>query len=93
MKHFYWDSDKELQNKLKHGVDFETASLAFADPHVHIIIDEIHSAKEIRYFCLGRVNGKVLTVRFTYRQNGIRIIGAGYWRKGRDFYEKKEKRN
>lgn len=29
----------------------------------------------------------VLTVRFTYRQHRIRIIGAGYWRKGRAVYE------
>lgn len=31
-----------------------------------------------------------MTVRFTYRQNRIRIIGAGYWRKGRDVYEKEQ---
>lgn len=29
----------------------------------------------------------VLTVRFTYRQQTIRIIGAGYWRKGKAIYE------
>jgi len=28
-----------------------------------------------------------LTVRFTYRGSVIRIIGAGYWRKGRKIYE------
>ena len=27
-------------------------------------------------------------VRFTYRGETIRIIGAGYWRKGRRLYEK-----
>ena len=30
----------------------------------------------------------VLTVRFTYRDSKIRIIGAGYWRKGKKIYEK-----
>jgi predicted RNA binding protein YcfA (HicA-like mRNA interferase family) len=30
----------------------------------------------------------ILTVRFTYRKNKIRIIGAGYWRKGKEIYEK-----
>ncbi|MEI6747001.1 MAG: hypothetical protein WCL34_13640 [Methylococcaceae bacterium] len=30
----------------------------------------------------------ILTVRFTYRHNRIRIIGAGYWRKGKKIYEK-----
>jgi len=29
----------------------------------------------------------VLTVRFTYRDGIIRIIGAGYWRKGKTVYE------
>jgi hypothetical protein len=26
-------------------------------------------------------------VRFTYRENVIRIFGAGYWRKGKQIYE------
>ncbi|MDD5422490.1 MAG: BrnT family toxin, partial [Candidatus Omnitrophica bacterium] len=33
-------------------------------------------------------NNKIVTVRFTRRGNKIRIIGAGYWRKGRKYYEK-----
>jgi len=28
--------------------------------------------------------------RFTYREDKIRIFGAGYWRKGRFYYEKKD---
>ena len=30
----------------------------------------------------------IIAVRFTYRKNRIRIIGAGYWRKGKEIYEK-----
>ena len=30
---------------------------------------------------------KILTVRFTYREHLIRIIGAGYWRRGKKAYE------
>jgi len=37
------------------------------------------------------MKGGVLTVRFTYRNNRIRIIGAGFWRKGKDIYEKQNK--
>ena len=37
--------------------------------------------------CLGKVVEGILTVRFTYRKNKIRIIGAGYWRKGKKLYE------
>jgi uncharacterized protein len=29
-----------------------------------------------------------MTVRFTERQGRIRIIGVGYWRKGRKMYDK-----
>jgi uncharacterized protein len=49
--------------------------------------DAAHSTQEQRYFCFGRVGGGVMTVRFTYRANVIRIIGAGYWRKGKAIYE------
>ncbi|MCA9999298.1 MAG: BrnT family toxin [Anaerolineales bacterium] len=52
-----------------------------------IIEDTAHSFNEQRYFCLGKVDDEVLTVRFTYRNGIIRIIGAGYWRKGKKRYE------
>ncbi|MEI7674811.1 MAG: BrnT family toxin, partial [bacterium] len=32
-------------------------------------------------------NGGIATVRFTKRNSHIRIIGAGYWRKGKNIYE------
>jgi hypothetical protein len=35
-----------------------------------------------------RAGEGILTVRFTYRREVIRIIGAGYWRKGREIYER-----
>ena len=33
----------------------------------------------------------ILTVRFTMRNENIRIIGAGYWREGRYRYEEENK--
>jgi hypothetical protein len=33
------------------------------------------------------VGDAILTVRFTRRRGRIRVIGAGYWRKGRQIYE------
>ncbi|OGR80554.1 MAG: hypothetical protein A2X32_00960 [Elusimicrobia bacterium GWC2_64_44] len=89
---FAWDADKERENIGKHGVDFAAAARAFADPDRRIYTDQKHSAREERFFCMGRVNGRVLTVRFTYRACIIRIIGAGYWRKGVKYYEKDNKR-
>ena len=35
--------------------------------------------------------GGVLTVRFTYRDEIIRIFGAGYWRKGKTIYDRENK--
>lgn len=46
-----------------------------------------HSATGRRYYCFGEVADGILTVRFTYRNGVIRIIGAGYWRKGKAIYE------
>ena len=45
------------------------------------------SRSERRYFCFGRVDGAVMTVRFTWRNGTIRIFRAGYWRKGKTIYE------
>lgn len=84
---FEWDAQKERENREKHGVSFGVAQLAFADPGRVIAEDETHSELESRYFCFGRVDGGVLTVRFTYRGGVIRIFGAGYWRKGKKIYE------
>jgi uncharacterized DUF497 family protein len=50
--------------------------------------DLSHSSREKRYYCFGQVGGSVLTVRFTYRAEVIRIYGAGYWRKGKRIYER-----
>jgi uncharacterized DUF497 family protein len=83
-----WDTEKEQANVRKHGVDFTEATAAFYDPKHLISTDEGHSAEETRLFCIGRTARGILMVRFTYRSETIRIIGAGYWRKGRRLYEK-----
>ena len=84
---FEWDSEKDLINQGKHGVSFATAQYAFADPKRVIAEDLSHSDSEKRYYCFGKVEGEIMTVRFTYRQRIIRIFGAGYWRKGKRIYE------
>ena len=84
---FEWDEDKNLANQLKHGVSFQEAQKAFLHSQRLIVEDAAHSFDEQRYFCLGKVDDGVLTVRFAYRNGMIRIIGAGYWRKGKKRYE------
>jgi hypothetical protein len=85
---FDWDPDKDVENQRKHGVSFGRAQYAFADPKRVIAKDVSHSQTEDRYYCFGEVDGGVLTVRFMYRASVIRIIGAGYWRKGKATYER-----
>ena len=87
---FVWDASRELSNIHKHGLDFSTAAKVFKDPKRKIYVDSRHSVKEERLFCIGKVGNKIITVRFTYREDKIRIFGAGYWRKGKVYYEKKD---
>lgn len=84
---FEWDQRKNEINIAKHGVSFFDAQKAFLDPKRIIAEDLEHSEKETRYYCFGMLDEEIMTVRFTYRKQVIRIIGAGYWRKGRKIYE------
>lgn len=88
MARFEWDSAKDRENQEKHAVAFSMAQLAFADLRRVIAKDHSHSSDEERYYCFGEVGGGILTVRFTYRADVIRIYGAGYWRKGKRIYER-----
>lgn len=85
---FEWDVEKDLNNQAKHGISFYYAQYAFADPNRVIALDLTHSTEENRFYCFGEIEGEILTVRFTWRQGVIRIIGAGFWRKGKRIYER-----
>ena len=85
---FEWDQAKDATNQEKHGVSFQLAQYAFADSRRVIAKDVTHSRSEDRFYCFGEVEGGIMTVRFTYRASVIRIIGAGYWRKGKAIYER-----
>jgi uncharacterized DUF497 family protein len=84
---FEWDAAKDAANQRKHGVSFGEAQLAFLDTARVIAKDISHSGTEERWYCFGMVADRVMTVRFTYREETIRIFGAGYWTKGRKIYE------
>ena len=88
---FEWDLGKEAENQRKHGVSFGEAQLAFLDPKRVIARDVAHSQVEPRVYCFGRLGQGVLSERCTYRAKVIRIIGAGYWRKGKKVYETQRK--
>ena len=88
---FEWGEDKDKENQRKHNVSFSLAQYAFLDPQRIIVEDISHSSEEERFCCIGKVGEGIITVRFTYRGDVIRIYGAGYWRKGRKIYEKQNK--
>ncbi len=88
---FEWNEDKNRLNQKKHFISFEEAQYAFADSKRIIAKDLHHSKNEERFYCFGKIADSIVTVRFTYRNNIIRIIGAGYWRKGKQIYEKENK--
>ena len=85
---FEWDAKKDQDNQEKHGISFAKAQFAFADSRRVLAADLSHSPSEKRHYCFGLVDGGILTVRFTFRNDVIRIFGAGYWRKGRRIYER-----
>ena len=88
---FEWDPKKDEENQEKHGVSFAMAQFAFADSRRVIAEDLSHSSSEKRHYCFGRIDDGILTIRFTFRDDAIRIFGAGYWRKGRRIYERENK--
>ena len=79
---FEWDPDKAAVNVRKHGVGFETAALAFADPFALTEQDRIEGG-EHRWRTLGMARGVVLSlVAHTPRDEEevevIRIISARF---------------
>ena len=84
---FEWDQRKDAENQRKHGVSFTLTQQAFFDVDRVVARDLTHGEGERRYYCMGRAEDGILTVRFTFRGRVLRIIGAGYWRKGRKAYE------
>lgn len=84
---FTWHKAKEELNLRQYGVGFETVPQAFADPHRVLLADRKHSQTEGRFWCIGHDGHGLLTVRFVLRAGVIRVIGAGYWRRGKQIYE------
>ena len=52
------------------------AAKVFGDPHRKVKLDSRFTYGEDRYLALGRVDGRVLTVVYTIRNDAIRIISA-----------------
>lgn len=86
---FEWDAEKDQLNYEKHAIRFEEAIQVFYDKQRIIYSDISHSTTtEQRWYCVGKIGENICTVRFVVRDDVLRIIGAGYWRKERKLYEK-----
>jgi uncharacterized DUF497 family protein len=60
---FEWDESKNQENRIKHGISFEEAQHAFADPNLIVAKDITHStAREERLYCIGQVERGIVTV-------------------------------
>ena len=74
---FQWDPRKAAANAEKHGVSFEEARTAFADPLGRIMPDPRHSIHEQREVLIGMTErSRIVAVMFTERDQNIRIISA-----------------
>ena len=74
---FTWDPRKDAANRRKHGVSFNEARTAFADPLSLTIEDVGHSRTESRFILVGRSErGRLLVVAHAETSDEIRIISA-----------------
>ena len=76
---FEWDEAKSRGNLAKHGISFETATLAFEDPH-HLSVQDRVVEGEDRWQTFGVVGRMTLVVAHAYWEEDdeevIRIISA-----------------
>jgi hypothetical protein len=92
---FDWDKGNLDKNKKSHNVEnYECEQVFFNSPLI-VISDEKHSVGENRYAAFGKsLQGRLLTVVFTKRNDKIRVISARDMnKKEREFYGNHEKEN
>jgi uncharacterized DUF497 family protein len=83
---FDWDDVKAAENYAKHGVVFDMAKKVFEDALAIERVDDREDYGEQRFNIIGMVEGRVLFVTYTMRNDIIRIISA----RGAEPYEKRK---
>jgi uncharacterized DUF497 family protein len=73
---FEWDDAKAASNYARHGVTFDMARVVFQDPFAIDWLDDREAYGEARYVTIGMVDGRLLYVAYTMRDDRIRIISA-----------------
>ncbi len=86
---FEYDPDKSVENKHKHGVDFEEAQALWSDPALLEIPARVRD--EPRWVVIGKMLDKHWSAVITRRNENLRIISV---RRSRDeevdFYESQD---
>ncbi len=72
---YEWDEAKRQTNLRKHGVDFIDVPALF-DGDIVTIEDSRYDYGEERFVTLGLLQGRVIAVIYTEREDYIRIISA-----------------
>src|SRR5438128_595401 len=74
---FKWDEGNSEKTWQRHGVTQAEAEQVFFNRPLVVTGDPKQSAKETRYFTLGRTDeGREMTVIFTFRGSLLRVISA-----------------
>ena len=71
-----WDEEKNRTNRRDHKVSFEIAERVFDDPLVLIEQDLAEDYGEDRFLATGLIEGLLITVAYTERDDRVRIISA-----------------
>jgi uncharacterized DUF497 family protein len=69
---FEWDERKQRSNLDKHGLDFVDIDTVFDGPHV--LVPSAYDGEEERFLAIGLLEGRCVTVVFTFQSEAIRII-------------------
>ncbi len=73
---FEWNAEKADINHKKHGVTFEQAADAFADPYGLVFYDTANSLTEDRFQLLGMSGCSLILFVVFVERGSIRIISA-----------------
>lgn len=72
---FEWHDDKRRTNLTAHGINFEDAVTILDGPVLEAPSTQRHHGEQ-RFLAIGRCEGRIITVVFTYRGPIRRLISA-----------------
>ena len=86
---YEWDEEKNQENLDAHGLSFEDAERVFSGLCVNFDDDRFDYDEE-RYLTLGLLNGRVVLIAYTWREDRIRIISMRKaTRREQEIYQKR----